>query len=266
VSRACLQTPLDAERFVRLGLPRERIRVTGNLKFAASAAATACDPHPILSTLGVGAEDELWVAGSTAEGEEAAILDAFAHLPPPVRGRRLLVIAPRHAERFEAAAKIAAASGLSWVRRSHDPSGERSSRAAGHRPPEGGARVILLDTLGELPLLYAAATVAFVGGSLVPVGGHNIIEPAANGVAPVFGPHIQNFREAAALLLEAGGAFQVWNAGELKDLFARLASDETLRRNSGERAKKVVLENSGSLDATIREILPYLRPARPARA
>jgi len=126
--------------------------------------------------------------------------------------------------------------------------------------------VVLLDTLGELPSLYSAAVVAFVGGSLAPVGGHNIIEPASNGVAPIFGPHVQNFRDIAARLLEAGGAFQVRNAEELKDLFGRLATDSALRRDSGERARRVVLDNAGSLEATVREILPYLRPKRSARA
>jgi len=355
VSLGCLQTPLDAERFARIGLPPERIRVTGNVKFASSAAAPGGDPGPILGALGVEEGDELWVAGSTAEGEEEAVLAAFESLPPPLRGRRILVIAPRHPARFEVAARMLAASRLPWGRRSETAMGETTREGAERRPagagaggavgtgnsvgghgpgsvdreagdagPDaramfaggadrgggpggrtpgegagdlvrdvetdgrrpgdsrgteprvahgggpsreaGSARVVLLDTLGELPSLYAAAAVAFVGGSLAPVGGHNIIEPAASGLAPVFGPHVQNFRDAAARLLEAGGAFQVRNPGELKDLFGRLAADKALRQDSGEKARRVVLDNAGSLEATVREILPYLRQERSARA
>jgi 3-deoxy-D-manno-octulosonic-acid transferase len=262
---ACVQSPLDAERFARLGLAEAKIRVTGNVKFAASAERH--DGSAMREAVGAGPSDEVWVAGSTAEGEEEAVLTAFRALP--ANGvRRVLVLAPRRPERFEDVGRLLASTGLAWRRRS-EPDGSAVARPAAREgiPGSGLAaigadgeatRAVLLDTMGELSPLYAAATVAFVGGTLAPIGGHNVIEPAASGVAPVFGPHIQNVRDVAARLLEAGGAFQVQDAAGLASTFARLAADPELRGRAGESARGVVEANAGALEATLREIRPFL--------
>lgn len=296
---ACVQTPLDHDRFAALGVSPQRIRVTGNIKFAAEAPAR--DGDAARAALGTAPGVELWVAGSTAEGEEEAVLAAFRDLPRD-GVRRTLVLAPRRPERFEAVARGLASSGMRWRRRSEGgtgsgaagggpaslASGNPAGRASGHPATSAGGNpatpasgnpaspasgndddareVVLLDTLGELASLYAGATAAFVGGTLVPVGGHNIIEPASVGVAPVFGPHVQNVRDVAARLVEAGGAFPVQDGAELARTFARLASDPQLRRRTGENARAVVASQAGALEATLREIRPFLAPSGRATA
>lgn len=262
VSCACVQTALDADRFVALGAPREKVHVTGNIKFAAGASAR--DAGSARSALGVGPEVELWVAGSTAEGEEEAALAAFRALPPDGI-RRILVLAPRRPERWDAVAARLASCGMPWRRRS--AAGAQAPTAAEDRHADGSApEVVLLDTLGELASVYAAATAAFVGGTLVPLGGHNIIEPAASGVAPIFGPHVENVREVAARLVEAGAAFPVRDGEDLTRTFARLAADPGLRRRAGDKAREVVASQSGALEATLARIRPFLDARERARA
>ena len=253
LSCVCTQTSLDAERFAALGAPRDRIHVTGNIKFA--TVAPAKDGGATRTALGLPPDVELWVCGSTAEGEEDAAIAAFRALPE-TGPRRLLVLAPRRPARFDAVASLLASSEIPWSRRS---AGRAPSGAA-------GKEILLLDTLGELASLYAAAAVAFVGGTLAARGGHNIIEPAACGVAPVFGPHVENVRDVAARLLEADGAFAVRDAAALTRTFVRLAGDPELRRRAGERARALVASQSGALEATLREIRPYLDMQGRARA
>lgn len=253
ITCACVQTTLDEDRFAALGVPRERIRVTGNMKFATSAPVR--DAGAARAALGLAPDVELWVAGSTAEGEEAAVLAAFRGLPES-GVRRLLVLAPRRPERFETVAHRLASSGIPWRRRSAHDSRPFAATATGSTP--AGSEILLLDTLGELASIYAASTVAFIGGTLAPLGGHNIIEPAACGVAPVFGPHVENVRDVAARLIEAGGAFPVRDGADLARTFARLAADPELRRRAGERAQVLVASQSGALEATLRAIGPYL--------
>ena len=192
VSRFSVQTEDDAARLRRLGAPVDRVRVTGNLKFdeaVQSVLSSPSRPEAIRESLGFPPQSPLWVAGSIHPGEEEVILGAFSSLRDrhPELG---LLLAPRRLNRVPEIEAMLQGRGLDYRLRS----------VSG--PP--GAPVLVLDTLGELAGLYGAATVAFVGGSLVPWGGQNPLEPAARGVPVLFGSHMQNFQEAATLLKTSG--------------------------------------------------------------
>jgi 3-deoxy-D-manno-octulosonic-acid transferase len=188
----------DAARFVALGAPPPRVHVCGDLKLDAKPAGP---PAPELAALLGGAP--YVVAGSTHEGEEAAALAALA-VAERAGCAAALVLAPRHPERFERAAAIVREAGRRLRRRSAPDAG-----------PLAPGEVLLLDTLGELASLYAGARIAFVGGTLAPVGGHNLLEPARAGCPVAFGPHVESTRESAALLREAGAAETVRDAAAL---------------------------------------------------
>jgi 3-deoxy-D-manno-octulosonic-acid transferase len=177
------------------------------------------------------------VAGSTHRGEETAVLDAFLAVRPAADGLRL-VLAPRHPERLDEVEGLARARGLAVVRR---------SRVSPGSAPE----VILVDTMGELAALYAVADVIFVGGSLVPVGGHNVVEPALHAKPVVFGPHMTNFRDAAALLLRADAAVQVGDGLELATALGRLLADAPARQVLGRAAWSAVRAHQGACVRTV---------------
>jgi 3-deoxy-D-manno-octulosonic-acid transferase len=233
-----MQGEAHRERLLEMGAPGDRIRVAGNLKYDTLEAPET--PSALRRALGQDDPDAppLVVAGSTVEGEEEAVLRAFAALRrhhPRVR----LVIAPRRPERFAAAASAVDAAGLAGARRSQLPAG------GWH-----GGDVLVLDTLGELAQVYALATVAFVGGSLVRAGGHNVLEPAAAGRAIVVGPHMENFREIADAFLAEQAMVQVPDAEALADAFVRLFADERARDEMGRRARDLVVRNRGAVERT----------------
>ena len=189
----------DAERYVALGAPSKRVHVTGDLKLEPSTSARAIAPE-LDALLGTA---PLFVAGSTHPGEEAAALEALAAVES--QGHAVaLVLAPRRPERWDEVAHQVGQSGRRLVRRS-DPTAE----------PVGAGEVLLLDTLGELGTLWSRATVAFVGGTLAPVGGHNVLEPVQAGRAVIFGPHLENVKHASARLIEAGAGVPLKDASEL---------------------------------------------------
>jgi 3-deoxy-D-manno-octulosonic-acid transferase len=225
----------DAERFVALGAPRERVVVSGDLKLDPPAAAPAL-PAPLARVL---SEVPRIVAGSTHAGEEAAALGALA-AARAAGLRAALVLAPRHPERFEEVAVGVAARGAALRRRSRlEP-----------RPLADGD-VLLLDAIGELPALYAGAAVAFVGGSLTPRGGHNLVEPAVAGVAPVFGPHTANVREVAELLLRAGAAERVAGPEALATAVAAALRDPAAARARGARAAAALAPHRGAAERSV---------------
>jgi 3-deoxy-D-manno-octulosonic-acid transferase len=228
----------DAERFRALGAAAERTHVTGNLKFDLTLP-------PDISERGRALREQyapsrsVWVAGSTHGGmEEAAVIAAQRHVGTNHPGT-LLVLAPRHPNRFDEVAAWLERQGIAFARRS-----QSSAPAAGG----AGARVLLLDTLGELLYFYAAADVAFVGGSLAPIGGHNLLEPAALGLPILTGPDNSNGEDVARLLLECGAAKMVRNGAELGARVAELLSDQTLRMGMGERGRAAVERNRGALE------------------
>jgi 3-deoxy-D-manno-octulosonic-acid transferase len=246
------QAEADAERFRALGADPGSTHVTGNLKFdfelpeglAARGAGLRAQYAP---------DAALWVAGSTHEGEEAAALAAH-RLVRERHSEALLVLAPRHPARFAEVALELEAAGLPWARRSQ-------TAGAGQGTAAPAIAVLLLDSLGELVDFYAAADVAFVGGSLVPIGGHNLLEPAALGVPILTGPHNSNAPEVARLLIERGAARVVHNAGELGAQLSELIADPAERAALGALARACVDSNRGALVRLLALIEPLLESA-----
>jgi 3-deoxy-D-manno-octulosonic-acid transferase len=248
-----MQTEEDARRIIGLGAPPERVVVTGNLK-TDLRPEPAADPEGWRRRLGLDAAARLWIAGSTHRGEEAVVLDVFAR----ARARcpqLALLLAPRHPERAAEVEELVHGRGLAAVRRSH---------LSAEAPP--GA-VVILDTVGELATLYALAEVVFVGGSLVPVGGHNLLEPAMHGKPVLTGPYTSNFREGAELLQQSGGALVVTDAPELERELARVLEDPGLARRMGEAARAAFAGREGAVSATLDLIGRHLwrGPAEPGR-
>jgi 3-deoxy-D-manno-octulosonic-acid transferase len=239
-----MQSDEDARRIIALGARPDRVVVTGNLKMEAPGGeAGANELWRRLLHLGAA---RVWIAGSTHRGEEGPILDALLELRRS--GEPLcLILAPRHPERVDEVEALGRARGLGPVR--------RSRQAPGPTPD-----VILLDTVGELAALYAVADVIFVGGSLVPVGGHNVIEPALHAKSVVFGPYMANFRDAAALLLGAGAAVQVPDAGRLAPALRALLDDPEERRRLGEAAWTAVRAHQGACERTLDALARVLEP------
>jgi 3-deoxy-D-manno-octulosonic-acid transferase len=239
------QSEADAARFVTVGADPARVHVTGNLKFDAVEAGR---PPERLARLihGGGAPRPLWVAGSTVGGEEELVLSAFHRVRERVPQARLLV-APRHPERFSSVPALIESAGFRCLRRSAlDPAAW------------GDGEVLLLDTLGELAQLYALASVVFVGGSLVPSGGHNILEPAFAGKPVVVGPHMENFQEIADAFRAESAIVQVASAEELAREVSALLLDEPRRRGLGERARGLVGRNRGAVGRTTDALAPLL--------
>ncbi|MBI4169303.1 MAG: 3-deoxy-D-manno-octulosonic acid transferase [Acidobacteria bacterium] len=253
-----MQSEEDARRIRDLGARADRVRVTGNLKFDLPVPEVA--PAQARRRIGLADGDAVLVAGSTAPGEEPAILQAFRALRD-VHASVRLILAPRHPERFDEAESALRQAGLRVARFSRI-----GGEAAGAAPADVPYEALLLDTLGVLPEIYAAADLVFVGGSLVRRGGQNILEPAALGKPVLFGPHVDNFRAAATALTEAGGGFVARDGEELAGLAVRLLGDPAARRVAGAMARRVVEANRGATSRTIAIIVEALgpRPAAPA--
>jgi len=244
VSVFAMQSQEDARRIIALGAPPERVVVTGNLK--ADLRAEPPDGDPMWQRLlGGHWRHPLWIAGSTHQGEEGAVLDAYQRLKPRF-GRLGLLVAPRHPERSDEVERLVRDRGFRAVRRTALGGGEDAEA------------VIILDTVGELALLYRLADVVFVGGSLVPAGGHNMLEPAQCRKPVLFGPHTSNFRESAELLRSAGGAVVVTDALELAREVERLLENPELRRKMGEAAFAAVAARQGALGETLSLIERHL--------
>jgi 3-deoxy-D-manno-octulosonic-acid transferase len=241
------QTGVDAERFVAIGAQSARTRVVGNIKFDLELGAGILDRGRELRS-GFGDSRPVWVAGSTHAGEEEQVLAAHAELLR-VEPDALLLLVPRHPDRFEAVADLLNARNMRFTRRS------------GGTIPDAATAVVLVDTVGELAVLYASADVAFVGGSLVPIGGHNLLEPAALGVPVLTGPSHSNARDIAQLLLAQGAALQVADARELAAALSRLFHDPAERQRMGASGRQVIESNRGSV-ARLLELIEAL-PAVP---
>lgn len=236
ITAIAAQSPSDATRYAALGATAEQLVTTGNIKFDLSLPAVVAAAGQALRTE-LGAQRPVWIAASTHEGEDEQVLAAHRQLLEKTPDL-LLILVPRHPQRFERVAALCREQGFSVARR---------SRA------EGGAQaqVYLGDTMGELLTMYAAADVAFVGGSLVPIGGHNLLEPAALGLVPVSGPQLANFQQIAELLTVADALVRVNDAAELAVQVAALLTDPERRSAAGARARGVVEENRGALERTL---------------
>jgi len=239
-----MQSEEDARRIIALGARPERVVVTGNIKSDLIPPEGGGDAL-WQRLLGLDDGEPVWVAGSTHRGEEAIVLDVYLRLRARVP-TLTLVLAPRHPERVAEVERLVRERRLQPVRRSGLP----KSQARG--------AVIIVDTVGELAQIYRVASIVFVGGSLAPTGGHNMLEPALLRKPVLFGPHTTNFRESAELLLEAGGALVVRDGAELEAHMATLLVDAERCRLMGEAAFKAVAGRRGAIKHTLELVERYL--------
>jgi 3-deoxy-D-manno-octulosonic-acid transferase len=235
VSRVGAQTEADAGRMRVLGAAQ--VEVTGSIKFEMDVPADLVAKAAALRS-GFG-ERPVWVAASTRVGEEEYVLDAFARLRARIP-RLLLVLVPRHPERFASVAKLCQQRGFRVERRSERKDGVAPDTA-----------ILLGDTMGEMLLFHAAADVSYIGGSLVPLGGQNLLEAAAVGTPVVFGPHMFNFSDISRMALERGAGRQVQDAAELANAVAGYLENPTARRAAGAAGQRMVAENRGALAKTL---------------
>ena len=253
LGRILAQSETDAARLKAIGCQPERLSVAGNLKFDVRAAEEA-DATRQLKALAPNLR--LIVAGSTLEGEESALLEAWPQLLA-ADPQLALVLAPRHPERFGAVAALLASSGVSWVKRS-----DWRSQPAGTLRPLNPGQIVLLDTIGELASIYSLAAIAFVGGSLIPAGGHNPLEPAQFGVPIVMGPHYANFRAIASDLL-AHRALRIANKENLAATLIELLQNSASAQAMGERAKQVFDQQAGATVRCVEALRKLLPDATP---
>jgi 3-deoxy-D-manno-octulosonic-acid transferase len=240
VSQIAAQSKLDAERLIEIGADSGRLTVTGNLKFDINLPPSLLEQaEPI--RLAWGTDRLVLLAGSTHEGDEIIMLKAFKPVLEKFAGA-LLVLVPRHPERFSRAAQLARNAGLTVALRSEGISCPRS------------AQCFIIDSMGELMRYYAASDVAFVGGSTDRIGGHNVLEPAAMGKPVIVGPHTFNFKEITGQLIEHNAAFRIQNELELEQTVCRLFDDPELRDRMGQAGIDLVKSGQGALGRTLEVI------------
>jgi 3-deoxy-D-manno-octulosonic-acid transferase len=241
-----MQGDAHAERIREMGAPADRVRVTGNLKFDAVEPPRTPERLARLILPEARRGHPLWVAGSTVLGEEELVLEAFHRVRERIPETGLL-LAPRHPERFAQVPALIEAAGFRCLLRSLlEPGAWRDGE------------VVLLDTMGELSQVYPLATVVFVGGSLVPAGGHNILEPAVAGKPVLVGPHMENFKEIADQFRSEAAVIQVESADELAREVLSLLTDEVRRRSVGERARSLIDRNRGAVRQSVDALAPLV--------
>jgi len=247
-SRLCMQTETDCERIIAIGAPPGRTVKTGNLKYDIPFRQVDQDEKRHMKGQ-YSIPDGLLVlmAGSTHAGEEQIVIDTYRMLLPVLDGL-FLVLVPRHPERAAEVASLLERAGIPFRRRTALPCSEEFQKG----------EVLLVDTVGEMMDLYAISDVAFVGGSLVPTGGHNLLEPASLGVASVFGPHMSNFREIAELVLQYGAGVQVDSPEGLTESFRTLIASAELRRVLGLNGLKLMRDNGGATERHMEIVAEYL--------
>ena len=257
IDRFCMQSEESARRLIDLGADPARVTMTGSLKFdSLELPAPASHARPrerVLRFFRLAPTRQVVVAGSTMQGEDAAVLRAFARVKA-TSPNALAILAPRRPERFEEVERLARAAGFVTIRRSELPI-----------DAEPRADVVVLDSIGELAQIYQLATAVFVGGSLADHGGHNILEPAIFGKPIVFGPHMQNFKEIAETFLANGAAVQVHSDQDLEEALLGLLTDPVRRARLGAAARALVEANRGAKDKTL-AVIEALAPASAARA
>jgi 3-deoxy-D-manno-octulosonic-acid transferase len=239
------QTAEDAERLREIGAPTGRMRVSGNLKFDIRPNAQPSLVNGLRAA--ISKDSPVIVCGSTAEGEEEPLLAAFKEVRQQFPAA-VMILAPRHPERFEKVAALVSSEGFALQRR---------SLWSPPQPIEGGG-IFLLDTVGELAAIYELADIAFVGGSLVPTGGHNILEPAQYGTAILVGPYTFNFREIVSIF-EQGGATKTVTDETLGQQFLSLLSHAGERQQMGSRAKDLFAKHAGATRRTLDALAPLLK-------
>lgn len=247
-SRLCMQTETDCERIIAIGAPSGRTLKTGNLKYDIPYRQLDHDEKRHMKGQ-YSIPDGLLVlmAGSTHAGEEQPVINTYRKLLPVLDGL-FLVLVPRHPERSAEVASLLERSGITFHRRTALPCPQEFQKG----------EVLLVDTVGEMMNLYAISDVAFVGGSLVPTGGHNLLEPASLGVPSVFGPHMSNFREIAELVLQYGAGVQVDSPEGLTESCRALITSAELRRVLGLNGLKLMRDNGGATERHMAIVAEYL--------
>jgi 3-deoxy-D-manno-octulosonic-acid transferase len=253
VDRFCVQSEEAARRFAEIGADPSRIVVTGSLKFdSLDPPGQARARERVLRYFRLSPSRPVIVAGSTMKGEEAAVLRAFRRVRSSAPNT-LLILAARHPERFGEVEQLCRGEGWKTVRRT-----ELAIDA------EPRADIVVVDTIGELATLYQLGTMVFVGGSLVPTGGHNVLEPAVYGKPIVFGPHMDNFREIADAFVAAGAAVRLDDEAQLERAFIELLGDPVRRARLGAAARALVEANRGAKDKTMTALEALLPVAPPS--
>jgi 3-deoxy-D-manno-octulosonic-acid transferase len=236
-SRLCMQGSADGERIIAIGAPPERVLVSGNLKYDIPSRPIAPGEREALrQRYAIPSGMTVITAGSTHAGEDELVIQSYGELLKS-RANLFLVLVPRHPERCDEVAALLERSAIPFRRRTELDSGAK---------PFAGGEVLLVDSIGEMMGLYALSDLAFVGGSLVPTGGHNLLEPASVGVASIFGPHMTNFREIAELVLRYGAGIRVDSGEGLTAACRTLLDDSTLRQRMGRNGLIMMEENSGA--------------------
>ncbi|OGP59246.1 MAG: hypothetical protein A2162_09830 [Deltaproteobacteria bacterium RBG_13_52_11b] len=258
ISLFLMQTGKDRQRIIAVGASSETTEVAGNIKFDQTfPSLSQKEADGMAHALGLQGNETILIAGSTHSGEEEILLSLFKELEPAY-SRLVMILAPRHLDRLDEVERILKREGIPWER--------RSSLSSNLNPPDsegkGSPRIILLDTMGELMKLYRLGTLVFIGGSLVPVGGHNPLEPLFFKKCVLFGPHMFNFSEISRLLIEAKGAIRVDGREDLVLQVKRLLDDETTRNEVGEKGHQLLQENQGATDRIFEKIKPYLHQMR----
>jgi 3-deoxy-D-manno-octulosonic-acid transferase len=260
VSLFLMQTEEDRMRIIEIGAVSNKTRVVGNLKFDQSISSLTQEAMAEMAkSLGLQGKKKIFIAGSTHSGEEEILLSLFKDLRK-IDPHLVLILAPRHLERLEEVERILKQESISWMRRTSFPMGHNRSNEEPKELPE----VILLDTMGELMSLYSLGTLIFIGGSLVPVGGHNPLEPLLFKKCVLFGPYMFHFSEISRSLIKAGGSIQVRGRDDLFSHLKHLLSDEGTCKEVGERGYQFLQKHRGATERMFEEIRPFLSKMRNA--
>jgi 3-deoxy-D-manno-octulosonic-acid transferase len=247
-SAICMQSEVGRERIIAIGADSDTVRVTGNIKNdIPSHQVSEAEVDLLRGRYLIPQDCCVLTVGSTRDGEEGFVISAYKELSEQM-DNLFLVLVPRHPERTGEVTALLESAGLIYIRRTALP--------ADHSFKPG--EVLLVDTVGEMMNLYALSDIAFVGGSLVPIGGHNLLEPASVGVPSVFGPHMSNFREIEALVLQYGAGIQIHNPEELTDAFRDLITSSNLRRILGQNGLKLMRDNGGATERHMQVIGGYI--------
>ena len=251
ISLFLMQTEEDRTRIIEMGGESQKTRVVGNLKFDQTFPSFTQEAVAEMAKhLGLQGNENILIAGSTHPGEEEILINLYKELKKS-NPHLALILAPRHLERLEEVERILRKESLSWLRKT-------SLSLGADRSDQERADVILLDTMGELMGLYSLGTLVFVGGSLVPVGGHNPLEPLFFRKCVLFGPHMFNFLEISKHLIENGGAIQVSGEEDLFSQMKRLLFDEEARQEVGEKGYQFLQKHQGATERMFEEIRPFL--------
>lgn len=248
VTHVTTQSESQARRFECLGLSQEKLSVTGSIKFDLILPEDLSEREAVLLEK-IGPDRLVFIAASTHEGEEEILLDAYEKICRSFP-QTLLIIVPRHPDRFDQVTKLCLNRNIKVV---------RHSEGVGCNQDDN---ILIVDTMGELLYFYAVSNIVFVGGSLVPAGGHNMMEAAAFGLPIIMGPHRFNVADIAENFVAAGALESVSDSESLVDAWARLSSDKSLREEMGESALKVMRENRGALDKVVALIERHLSTPR----